>query len=127
MTITCDPAATSNDVAYVWNLTVNETGQLSVYADLYESDGTTPADLSAFTDYQMQVRPSQDSQTVLLQLSVGSGITVMGNRISLAAALDSTVPRGCHYYDLAGIKTATERTFLLKGNFRVNPTVTRTT
>ena len=87
-----------------------------------------PVDLGGYTA-AMQVRPTHDSDDVLVDLTDGAGLTLGGaaGTIDLAIDADSTaaIPAGSHVYDLELTDPFGIVTRLLDGAFAVDPEVTR--
>ena len=87
----------------------------------------SPVNLTGYTA-RMQVRPSYISDSVILSLTNGSGITLGGAAGTIALAASASVsaaiePRA-YVYDLE-LVNGSEVTRLLEGKFTATPEVTR--
>lgn len=113
-------------------LTINQgaTFQFSFQVLADSSEGCLPRDLSGWTA-RMQIRPSYESESVVLSLDSSGGITINESegRVLLEASSDQTaaIPAPAAYvYDIEGFNTSNgvvER--WLEGVVRVSPEVTR--
>ena len=77
---------------------------------------------------RMQVRPFVESDTVLLSLTNGNGITLAAGgsvTISITAAQLSAMPPGTHVYDLELIDLSNSPESILEGKFILRPETTR--
>lgn len=94
------------------------------------TDDGTPRDLSGYT-IRMQVRSKHSSETVLLEMTTGNGITITDAAggvfvVQLTAEQTGALPRVNGYrYDLELEDGAGVVTRLLEGRFTVSPEVTR--
>jgi hypothetical protein len=90
--------------------------------------GRNAVDITGWTA-RMQVRERYESDSALVSLVSGSGITLGGTAgtiaISINAVTTAGFPSGTHVYDLELINTTGEVTRLLEGKFTVTPEVTR--
>lgn len=76
---------------------------------------------------RMQVRPTVESATVIIDLATTNGrMTLLNNTITLDIVANDTtaLPIGSYRYDLE-IKTGEEIIRLVQGSFKVSPEVTR--
>ena len=78
---------------------------------------------------RMQVRPDHASENLILNLSVGSGLTIDGEHgkitITITAGTTAAISAGTYVYDLEIQSNNGEVTRLLEGKFIVTPEVTR--
>jgi hypothetical protein len=90
--------------------------------------GKNPVNITGWTA-RMQVRERYESDSTLVSLTSGSGITLGGTAGTIAvyinAATTTGFPAGTHVYDLELINTTGEVTRLIEGKFIVTPEVTR--
>lgn len=89
--------------------------------------GGSPMNLTGYTA-AMQVRTSADSDTTLLSLTNGSGITLGGTAGTIGVVVSSTasaaIASGSYSYDLE-LNSGGTITRLLEGAFNVTGNVTR--
>jgi hypothetical protein len=89
---------------------------------------SSPVDLTGYTS-RMQVRSSFASDTTILNLTSGSGITLGGTAgtilINATAATTAGVATGQYVYDLELVSGGSAVTRLIKGTFIVDPEVTK--
>jgi hypothetical protein len=78
---------------------------------------------------RMQVRPDHASQNLILNLSVGNGITIDGEHgtvsITVTASTTASIPASTYVYDIELIAPDTTVQRILEGKFIVTPEVTR--
>mgnify|MGYP000337768281 CR=1 FL=1 len=109
--ITCDQGATLHK-SISWNNSANSPYNLTGYSA------------------RMQVRPTVDSTTVILELTTGNGRITLGSteyNISLlvsASVTDGLTP-GLYVYDLEIVSPSGVVDRILEGNFKVKAGVTR--
>jgi hypothetical protein len=89
---------------------------------------SSPVNLTGYTS-RMQVRSSFASDTAILNLTSGSGITLGGTAgtilINATAATTAGVATGQYVYDLELISGGSAVTRLIQGTFIVDPEVTK--
>lgn len=89
---------------------------------------SSPVNLTGYTS-RMQVRSSFDSDTAILNLTSGSGITLGGTTgtilINATAATTAGVATGQYVYDLELVSGGSAVTRLIQGTFIVDPEVTK--
>ena len=77
----------------------------------------------------MQIRENHSSPTYIIELTVGSGITITGATgqvsITITAGATATIPSGTYVYDIELVAPNTTVQRLLEGKFVVTPEVTR--
>ncbi len=77
----------------------------------------------------MQVRVDHSSPTYIVELTVGSGITITGATgqisITITAGATATIQPGTYVYDIELVAPNTTVQRLLEGKFVVTPEVTR--
>lgn len=77
----------------------------------------------------MQIRENHSSSAYILELTVGSGITITGATgqvsITITAGATATIPSGTYVYDIELVAPNTTVQRLLEGKFVVTPEVTR--
>ena len=87
-----------------------------------------PVNLTGYTG-RMQVRSSFASDTAILSLTSGSGITLGGTAgtilINATAATTAGVATGQYVYDLELVSGGSAVTRLIQGTFLVDPEVTK--
>jgi hypothetical protein len=78
---------------------------------------------------RMQIRENHSSPTYIIELTVGSGITITGATgqvsITITAGATATIPSGTYVYDIELVAPNTTVQRLLEGKFVVTPEVTR--
>jgi hypothetical protein len=78
---------------------------------------------------RMQIRENHSSSAYILELTVGSGITITGATgqvsITITAGATATIPSGTYVYDIELVAPNTTVQRLLEGKFVVTPEVTR--
>jgi|APGre2960657373_1045057.scaffolds.fasta_scaffold371421_1 hypothetical protein len=78
---------------------------------------------------RMQVRPDYTSDNLIVNLSVGNGITITGATgtivITITAGATSSIPAGTYLYDMELVAPDTTVQRILEGKFVVTPEVTR--
>jgi hypothetical protein len=88
----------------------------------------TPVDLTNY-DARMQVRPSYNSSSVVLNLTAGTGITLGGTAgtvfIEATPTQTAAIAAGQYVYDLEMVAAGGAVTRLVEGRFTVDPEVTR--
>lgn len=90
-------------------------------------DDGTPWIITGWTA-AMQVRPFQSSNTVLLSLTNGNGITLGAGgtvTVTITGAQLSGMPAGTHEYDIELYDLSNTPFAVLEGKFVVKPEVTR--
>lgn len=108
-----------------WNISTRQGATYSLQFTIATDDVLW--NLTGYTA-RMQVRPFTASETVLLSLTDGNGITLGGASgsvtISISATTMSSLPSGTHTYDLE-LAQGTNVYPVLEGKFVVKPETTR--
>jgi len=87
-----------------------------------------PVDLTGYSS-RLQVREAYYSESPVVSLVSGSGITMGGSAgtidILISASVTSEFPTGIHVYDLEIVSPSNLVDRLIEGTFNVTPEVTR--
>jgi hypothetical protein len=112
--------------AATYNLAIEQGATFSAQITWNDSDGD-PVDLTGYTA-ELDIRSGPASDTELLELTNGSGLTLGGAAgtvdIVITAAQTSALPAGRLAYDLL-LTTGSTKTRLVEGKAIVSPAVTR--
>lgn len=111
-----------------YDITIEQGATWRTTLTVKDATGTT-VDLTGYTA-RMQIRPSVESTTVLLELNTtGSGITVTGPAGQIALLITATATTGINWtgavYDLELTAPSGDVTRLLQGRVTLSPEVTR--
>lgn len=112
-------------LAGTYNIICEQGATFQRSISVVNADNTEP-DYNASTA-RMQVRPTVDSATIIIELTTENGrITLLNNTITLDINADDTaaLPTGAYKYDLE-IQTSADVIRLVQGSFTVSPEVTR--
>lgn len=94
----------------------------------YENPAGTPVNITSYTA-ALQLRSLPDSETAVLSLTTGSGITITGASgliaIHATAAQTRVIDDGTYYYDLEITSPQNIVTRVIQGQAIVTPEVTR--
>jgi hypothetical protein len=111
----------------ILNLTFSQgaTWKLSM---TYTNSTGDPINLTNYTA-RMQARPSYQSDTTVLNLANGTGITLGGTagtiNLLVAATTTATIGAAQYVYDLEIASASNEVTRVIEGTLQVTPEVTR--
>lgn len=110
------------------DILIEQGSTFSFVATWKDSEGT-PIDVTGCSA-RMQVRPWQESETILLSLTTGNGGIALGGTagtVSVYATDEATqgLPPGYAVYDIEIETTAGRVTRLLQGAVEISPEVTR--
>ena len=108
-----------------YNVPAYQNDTLRYFVDFFE-DGVD-YDLTQFSEYKMQVKSRDQSETVLIELVLGTGLAISnGNRMSfdITKAQMDIAPRA-YVYDLEGQNEPGDRRTILRGLFEVEADITR--
>jgi hypothetical protein len=111
----------------ILNLTFSQgaTWKLSM---TYTNSTGDPIDLTNYAA-RMQARPSYESDTTVLNLANGTGITLGGTagtiNLLVAATTTATIGAAQYVYDLEIASASNEVTRVIEGTLQVTPEVTR--
>lgn len=115
-------------VAGVYDI-VCEQGASFLRTLVWQDENETPINLTGYTA-RMQVRPTVQSNTVLVSLTTENGAITLGGatgevRLELTATQTNALPAGRAVYDLELVSTYGFVTRLVEGSFTVKAQVTR--
>ena len=96
--------------------------------DFFEDEAKTiEFNLAQFADYRMQIKVQASSNTIVIELTLTLGLTIVGtNTINFEVDKDVMNVKELDYvYDLEGNNNPGDRRTILKGLFKVQQDVTR--